>query len=369
MQDIVFPRLFYGPRQPQARQQLVTPPIDRGYPLERGAINKSHARARRVYAARLYLALPSPPLQLFEIERGRRRLATQDRAPLAMDDLLDRVLTVNLVVDLLVVVRRQGDADLLVLADDGRPRPDYIAQLQNRRFGPFRQCALDRRPSHLQIRRTWQRLLTGMAVGRRLMIGEEELFSRKGRTIALLAQIRGVAVQQGVQDRCRRARRLHTDDFGRFSRCRIDPVALFGERVRGKADASRFDLAIQLVPIRLQPLDPQLQQLGEILPGDQLVNNGFLQVIILADDAQALLAAFYLSLIRVFDTLLAGHIGLEFFSQSLDRRRQEAHPFIHHRSSHLQRIRHLRQIDGLRLLTNEAQKITGFLPQLLRRSG
>src|SRR5262245_49760273 len=105
--------------------------MDGSYYLERGPINESHPGTRRVYAARLYLALPNLALELFEIERGLRQFTTQHRTALAMDDLMVRVPTSDLIVDLAVVVRQQRDADLFILADDDRLRPDRIVQFQH----------------------------------------------------------------------------------------------------------------------------------------------------------------------------------------------------------------------------------------------
>src|SRR5262245_16404435 len=153
--------------------------MDRGYPLKSGSIDQTHPGKRRVHAARLKLALPHLALELLEIEPGRRRLTTPDRATMAMDDILVRALAVNLVVDLVVVVRQQRYADSLVTGDHDRLRPDHIAQLQDRRFRTRGHCALDRRPSHFQIGHSGQDFLCGAAICTYLMIRQEELFSLK----------------------------------------------------------------------------------------------------------------------------------------------------------------------------------------------
>src|SRR6266542_390005 len=128
MEDIVSRRVCYDTRQSQLRQCLAVPPMNRGYSLKGGPVDQAHASAQGVNAARLQLATPHLPLELIEIERGGRRFAAPDCAPLAMDDLLLAVLAVNFVVDLILVAR----------GDDDRLRPDGVAQLQDRRFGPRR---------------------------------------------------------------------------------------------------------------------------------------------------------------------------------------------------------------------------------------
>src|SRR6266481_4208893 len=105
--------------------------MDRGYSAKSRSIDQSHARTCRVDAVRLYIALPHLSRKLLQIQPGRSRLTTQDRLSLAVDDLVFRALAVDLVVDLLVVVRRQRDADLHLVANDDRLRPHGIAQLQN----------------------------------------------------------------------------------------------------------------------------------------------------------------------------------------------------------------------------------------------
>src|SRR5881628_1696365 len=113
--------------------------MDRGYRSKSGSIDQSHPGTRRVYTVRLYVALHHLSFELLEIEPGRRRLTAQDRVTLAMDNLLFRVLAVDLVVDLVVVLRQQSDADLYLVCDGDRLRPDNIAQLQNRGFRARRQ--------------------------------------------------------------------------------------------------------------------------------------------------------------------------------------------------------------------------------------
>ena len=255
-----------------------------------------------------------------------------------MNDLLVRFLAVDFVIDLLVVVRRQRDADLLAPADDDRLRPDRVVQLQHRRFRPLRQGVLDGRPRHFQIGQSRQHLLTREIV-------EEELFARKRRAEALFAQIGGIAVQQGVKDGCR---------CTLFASWHIDPIALFGEGIRGQADPLRLGVAIKLIPIQFQTLDPQVHELREFPVGDPFVDR-LLQVGIGAEQRERFLVASYLSLVSVFDGLFTIGIRLEFVGQLFDRAHHEAQPFVHRRSTRLQRVSDLEEISRPRFLTDEVQ--------------
>src|SRR5262245_33910236 len=194
MEDIISQRVLYDARQPQVSQKLVAPPMNSGYSLKGRPIHTTRPDKRRVYTAGLYLALPHLLLELIEIELGRRRPATPDSPTLAMDNLLSIVPAVNPVVDLVVAVRRQRDADLPLLVNDDWLRPDGVAQLQHRRFGPRRRCALDRSPRHFQTRDARQDLLQRATIHAYQMICQEEFVARESRAIALLAQIGRVAM-------------------------------------------------------------------------------------------------------------------------------------------------------------------------------
>src|ERR1041385_56371 len=96
-------RARHGARQPQRRQQLAAPAMNRGDSLKGRAIDTPHPGPRRVHAVALDLS--HFRLELLEVERGRRRLAARDRVTSAMDDLAARMAAVDLVVDPLVAGR------------------------------------------------------------------------------------------------------------------------------------------------------------------------------------------------------------------------------------------------------------------------
>src|SRR5437867_10978370 len=110
--------------------------MDRGDSLESRSIDKSQTGTGCVNGLRLQLALPHLSPELLDIEPGRRRFTAQDRAALAMDDPLARALTVNLIVDLAVVVRQQRDAHFPARPHREWLRPNHIEQLQHCRFRP-----------------------------------------------------------------------------------------------------------------------------------------------------------------------------------------------------------------------------------------
>ena len=58
----------------------------------------------------------------------------------------------------------------------------------------------------------------------------------------------------------------------RSGRRRIDPMALSGKGICREADAPRLDVAIQLAPIELQSLDPEIEQSGQLPIGDPFVD-------------------------------------------------------------------------------------------------
>jgi hypothetical protein len=90
------------------------------------------------------------------------------------------------------------------MRDDDRLRPDGIEQFQRCRVGRRRQCLFDRRPRQLQIRHAREDSLCNATIHPDPVICKKELCPGECRAIALLAQIGRVAMQQGVQDGCRR---------------------------------------------------------------------------------------------------------------------------------------------------------------------
>src|SRR5580765_2343973 len=219
--------------------------------LKRRPTDQPHPGTRSIYPVRIYLAQPHLPLELLNVELRLRLMAPNDVA-LAMDDLLVCVLAVDLIVDLVVVACQQCNADLLVRRKHERLPPDDITQLQP--------CFL----------RTTRSFLYGYARhlqashGRknpnalRLMIFQEKFFATESCAITLLAQIRGVAVQQWMKDSCYCIASNH-----RLAHRRIDPIALLRKRIGGKADTPRPGCAVYLAPIHIQTFHPHLQQLGD----------------------------------------------------------------------------------------------------------
>src|SRR5579864_582314 len=105
MENIVCPGVLYCAGQPQVRQHLVTASMDSSNSLEGRSIDNSHPGASRVDVVRPRLASRHLFLELLKVESGGRRFTTPDCATLAMGDFFVHVLAVDLVVNLIVVVR------------------------------------------------------------------------------------------------------------------------------------------------------------------------------------------------------------------------------------------------------------------------
>ncbi len=170
-----------------------------------------------------------------------------------------------------------------------------------------------------------------------------------------MRQCRRIEVHQGMELRgtLRGAeRRLHGRNVGY-----LNPISVSGKRIRRQADELRFLARMQRIPIQLQPFDPELQQLAQLLPRQPLFN-GFVHIIILADDADALSVALYLSLIEILDLTIPANVGVEFVGQLGQGADDEPQAFLHRFSADLQCVRHRRQIDRKSLarpIRNELQ--------------
>src|SRR5216684_561862 len=239
-----------------------------------------------VYAGRFQSALANLLFEFVYIKFRGCRFTAEDGFTLTVDVFLLLVLTIDFKSDLLALIREQSYRDLLVLHYHNRLRPDYTAQLQ-KRFLRSAPSFVYRNPRHLQINRLRKNPLTI-----HLMVFQEELFSRERRAIALFAQIRGVAVQQGMK-----YRGGGTVGTRLPAPRRIDPVALFGKGIRRQTHTLRFYLGVELAPIQFQALHPQIHQLGDFLLCHPFVDR-LLQIRIVAEQRQRLLVALHLSFIR-----------------------------------------------------------------------
>src|SRR5262245_36959045 len=181
MEDIFSRRILDRPWKLQVRQYLAVPTMDRGDCLKARSIDHAHPNKGGVYAVRMQLAEMHLLLELFDIQPGWRGFSAPDGSTVAMNGPLVRVLSVDFVLDLLVVVFPQRNADVFIPGDNDRLRPDNIAKLQHGRFAALRQCLLDRSPCHLQIDRARQHFLTRMPLRLDLMVNEEEFFACKSR--------------------------------------------------------------------------------------------------------------------------------------------------------------------------------------------
>src|ERR1051326_6772256 len=101
-------------------QDLARSPIDSFDSLESGPIKDSHVLECGVDASRLHPALAHPPLEFIKVQPRCRWLVAPEGAALTMDDLLVHVPAVNLVFNLLLVLRPQRNADFPLFAHHNR---------------------------------------------------------------------------------------------------------------------------------------------------------------------------------------------------------------------------------------------------------
>src|SRR5947209_15528255 len=248
MQNIISPGISNSFRQMQMRQHLSTVAIDARDTVKRGTVDETHPGTGSIDAIRLLLV--HLPLQLLEIQPGCRWFLSKYCMALAMDDVAIVNLAINLIVNLVVFIRQQRNVHLTSSTHHQRLRPNYIAQFQKSRLRLFRPSLFYRCPCHLQICASRQHFFPRSTVCLHLMISQEERLSGERRAIALPSQIRSVAVQQRVQD--------SSDSivFSPLATCRINPIALSSKRIGGQIGTPRLTLAVQFVPIYLQPPDP-----------------------------------------------------------------------------------------------------------------
>ncbi len=127
MKDVNTALLLGGQWQPQLSQQLAGALADGGDGTERRTIDETHARARRVEIRGRERAVRHLRLEPAKVERRRRGLHVPDRAALTVYGLPLAVRAVDLVVDLILLFRPQGDAHLRVAVDHQRLRPHRVA--------------------------------------------------------------------------------------------------------------------------------------------------------------------------------------------------------------------------------------------------
>src|SRR5262249_23480557 len=140
-----------------------------------------------------------------DIDPVRLPLAAKQGLPLAMHYVLLAVVrgTVNLIIELIIVPRKQGDGYLHTRSDLDRVGPDHVEQLKYSALavrGALRgRGVLDRGPRHLQVRYRGHHFLLSGSVEDHEMIRQEPFVAGEGRVVSLLADVRDVTVQQGMQ--------------------------------------------------------------------------------------------------------------------------------------------------------------------------
>src|SRR5579864_193032 len=152
----------------------------------------------------------------------------------------------------------------------------------------------------------------------------------------------------------------------------VNPVALPGKGIGRQAHALRLLLSVQLAPVHLQPLHPQLQQLP-VLPVSYPLLHRLLQIRIPAEQRQRFPVPLHLPLIDSFHLLLPPlHIPRQLPLQFLHRAHHHPHPLLHPFSPHLQRVSHPHQVNPLLrflFLPDKLQQITSLLLHLLCTAG
>src|SRR5947209_5128683 len=170
MQNIIPLLVFCSSRHTQLGQYLPISAINRSDRLERGPITQSHPRKHGIQAVRLPLAFPHFPLELLKIYVSGRGSLAPHRPPLTMHHLrfllllclLPLLLTpaaVNLVLNLLVLIRHQRNVHLPRSADHQWLCPHRMPQFQQASFRSLRPSLLHCRPRPPQIRHPGHHLL------------------------------------------------------------------------------------------------------------------------------------------------------------------------------------------------------------------
>src|ERR1043166_4618406 len=162
-------------------------------------MNYPHACKCCIDFGRLHIAVHHLALQLIQIEPQGDWLLSPLRDPLAMNGPLFPVVAVDFVFDLLGLICEYPQVDLSLLSSDDWVKPDGIAELKRAGAGWGGPRQFNSGARHLQAGNAGQNLLQPAALYAYVVIGQEELLPTESRTVALLAQIRRVAVQQRVQ--------------------------------------------------------------------------------------------------------------------------------------------------------------------------
>src|SRR3989304_7819694 len=184
-----------------------------------------------------------------------------------------------------------------LITDDNRTYPNYVFEMHFViTFFRFSRCLLHCGPRHLNMGNSGQDL---PALDD--MIRQEKLLAREGRTEPLLAEIRGILMQHGVKIPVSIACPLAPGPLPLYIK---EPIAFPGKRIGGQADATRPCIAVELVPINNQTLDPEVQGL-RIFSAFHPFVDGFLKFFIRGEDCQGLFISFDLPVIEVFDVFLA----------------------------------------------------------------
>src|SRR5262249_42310787 len=157
------------------------------------------------------------------------------------------------------------------------------------------------------------------------MISQEKLVARERRGIALLAEIGGVAVQQGMEG-CA----CGTRGGGATAR-HLDPVALSGKGIRRQADEAACGLAMQLLPIQFQARDPQLEEEFEAPPLDPCFD-GALERVVRGERRQEIVAFASTAPVEPWTPVIAQD-RLELLLQLRDRPDEQAQTFLHQLAS------------------------------------
>src|ERR1700723_2262121 len=88
---------------------------------------------------------------------------------------------------------------------------------------------------HFEASHAGEDFLRALAGERELVVGEEKLVSGEGGGVALLSEVGGVAVEQGVEVRGGGRGGAGGGDPGGIWCCGFDPEALFGEGIEREA--------------------------------------------------------------------------------------------------------------------------------------
>src|SRR5258708_26021679 len=176
---------------------------------------------------------------------------------------MDRLRRADRELDL-VLSRRERHLDVPPVAAHGERRePMEIAK-----EAPLPLASeLSGRGGHLEVRHRGKHRLRLHRV-----INEEKLIAAEVRSELLLLQRGHVAMDQRVE--LREDGRTVRRGFDRHRLPGGEPIALARERIGRRGDSPRRRALLQRAPVDLLARDPQLAELREVLPGDELRNGG-----------------------------------------------------------------------------------------------